>query len=221
MLDHQYDGCPTNSHCTKEYGVANNAWRKIISQKSSKHAANSIANEQIKTKGLPWNIWATNEIKNAPLSASWDSPCLRHRPSETNPQTYQASVIVKNSNSLVSLPGAIAEIALAKFTHEEALFIIPRGEVPAYMDNRGMVFLMEEGGNYYALKSKLSGEIELTTFLSQAPAPIEAQCPEDLKEHFIKKRDNLKNLYSEYFCKNIWNIDSKTYITTVFGWSCL
>ncbi len=223
MLDHEYEGCPTNSICTKEFGVIRTNWKKIISQKSSANNRVLHANNFKKKSGIPLGIWTTEkELKNS-HTATWDSPCRQHSKSAENMQIYQASSIIKNFNDLGVIPGTLSDRGMVKYSNstDYQLFFVPRREVPAYLDNSGLIFLMEDDGDYYAIKIKSSGDFDIVEFDKKHPAPEETLCAEELKKNFLAKNSPPANLYSEYFCKNIWNINTKAYVPIILGWSCL
>ena len=204
MLSHMYKGCPQNSSCIKELGKLKLKWDAILAQQNFKRI-----NHFINTYGFPLTIWSLSINKKI----AFDSRCQNHRLKK--PTIYEGIIFSSSPKNIYQKKDFLPNFIL----HKEEMYIIPRKSIPYQVKNNIFYFHKENNGIHYNL---LVGK---NNFLSKKVSPIrkeilDATCTKKTKEKYSSLIKH-KNLFTEIYCKKIWDEKEKKYTSITLGWSCL
>lgn len=222
MIDHYFEGCPTNSKCSPEVGKKRNTWVKFI--KSISNDSDLVKSKKmkkfIKNHGVPLGVFANNDSEKDNSLILWDSPCKIHNKKEEE-NIYLGEVVVRNflEAKRDKVGVYIPHAHLMKNEKEIQMYMVPRGENPSHLEGDKLIYIKEEDGHYYSIKVDPKGVIELSPPLITSHNARSIRCPKELIHSFIKNI-HVKNLYQDVYCKELWNSETKKYRPMIFGLSC-
>lgn len=217
----EFEGCPENAYCKKETGLYRKKWieelRKFSAGKINEQKINAFIQAEY---GVPVSGWGQEESSLQPNILLWDSPCKQHR----NPvnKYYIAEVFRKNfsANELKELPNIFfGRAVLLESNKSPYSIIVPRGDSPLFIKDGYLYYLREEEGIFYGLLINRQGRFKITKNESTSFPPKESQCSKEQIALFNREAPG-PNFYQGNFCKDIWDITSKSYKTVLLGWSC-
>lgn len=214
-------GCPENAYCQKETGVTRQEWLDNLAlfekNKLSEKDFNSLLQ---KKSGLPVANWATEEAGTLTNILLWDSPCKQHKKEAS--RFYIGEFFRKNLNEseLKKIPSLYFARAVGLDSQKKAFsFTIPRGDIPMFTQKGEYYFLREDDGKYYGLLVGRNGSLRATKPVTLHETPKDAVCLKEQVDMFNREAPS-PSFYQSYYCKDIWDKDTKTYKTMLFGWSC-
>lgn len=202
IIDHKLPGCPTNSECNSKQGRLFLSWNKKL---QSKKPLMKVKNQM----GIPLKAWAMKE--RSPNYIHWDSECSKIRKNKI----YPAQVFVKKLKNSKGQEFYFPKTYLSSGKS----FLIPRGETPIAMKGDLLHFNIESEGNYFSMQLSSDGQINFDHPSPPKNFPQTISCPKILTEEF-EKNFAFNNIYTGVFCKAIWDIKSKSYISAIFGKTC-
>ncbi len=227
MLDHPFEGCPTNSLCVKEMGNLRKSWLKTLSKKNPYKGIERFR----KKNGMPLKIWTRDKVLKEPTLIMWDSFCPKHNPKpssegliNTEEKIYIAEAWYKNFGTVLKSFKEGDQILVNRaYVLEKdksvTTYIIPRAEAPLFISDKKLYFTIEEEGHYFGLWISPNGKLRADQTYLPKNFPTEKKCPEELSKAFSAGIKNPK-LYQGFFCKAIWDQSSKKFKTIALGWSC-
>lgn len=217
----EHPGCPENAFCQKETGLGRQSWLDLLDLLNRKKISEQEANVKLqKENGIPISGWAQEEAGVLPRILMWDSPCKQHRKEAA--KYYISEVFRKNLKleELKSLPYLFFSKAIGYDQNKKIFSLtIPRGEAPLFIKNGYYYFLKEEEGKYYGLLINKVGDIRISHVEKIDKPAKEAICIKEQVDLFLREAPS-PSFYQGYYCKDIWDMTSKTYKTMLFGWSC-
>ncbi len=229
MLGHIYEGCPSNSTCSKETGILRKKWVDVLkASPSDKQKATRGLNNFKEKYGIPIGFWVHSQEKETQdpnhRLVIWDSHCSNHQSKEPAQRIFMGEAMVSNFKQFESMSLPEHKLMLSKtwtLTKSGKLesYFHPRSEFPIMVDNSGIYFTREEEGKYYGLQISSKGAINVAPIASPKSYPREVSCPAALDAVF-KTNIKMTNLYMGHYCKALWNNSTKEFQTFVFGWSC-
>ena len=216
-LAHQNRGCPLNSICSKEMGLKKALWDELLKNlPKDKILAVSKLEEFRKTSGVLLPVWTISTLQEEPDLIKWNSPCPQHQ----NPDNklFQAEVFASDFSTLDKRRFLKEDALLKEADNSIISYKIPNKELPLFLNGKEMVFSMAFDGTYFYLGVDPSGKIRVLNSENLNYSTMDIDCPKDL----VSKFDQFsKDLYSGYFCKNIYNSALKKYQTLLFGLTCI
>lgn len=230
MIDHEFEGCPENSHCSQEMGLKRLKWVQLLNQLSSNKDLDTIsAIENFRQEhGLPIPMWGFPAGLKDKEIISWNSSCPHHNLELK--EIFHAQMMLKSFNQIEEhdlkdddLDKKIKVIPKTIWLEEKSGdiidFRIPRGFLPSLIVEDQLYFTMEEEGVYYGLLVDKNGNFKVVP-TQKPPAPSkEVSCSQALKKHY-KNWPLEKRLYQDSYCKAIWDKENETYQVLMIGWSC-
>ena len=231
MLNHSYEGCPTNSRCTQKVGQHFKRWLAILKQETQ-----NLSNKKTylegktwprldkfrKKYGIPLEVWSFPSKKNPDNLIYWDSPCEYHN--KKDQKVMVSLALAKDLRELQKLEKKNHKIMLARSLLLEPSgktreYLVPRGMGPLYLDGESLVYTKENQGLYYGIRIKHIGKISVTIPALPQQYPKTVSCPDPLVKKFAHIFPS-KKIYQGVYCQNLWNNKSNRYQTMIFGWSC-
>ena len=218
----EYAGCPENAYCQKNTGEVRKAWLDLLDEFNRNKITESKINTEIqKNFGVPISGWAMEEAGVLPRIMMWDSPCPQHKKEAT--KFYISDYFRKNLKeselkdySNIYFPKVVL---IDDNTKKAFSMVIPRGDIPTFMSNGYLNFLRDDDGKYYALHVNRQGELKIAKPEIVKELPKDAVCLKEQVDLFNREVPS-PSFYQGYHCKDIWDKNSKTYKTMLFGWSC-
>lgn len=229
MLGHIYEGCPSNSTCSKSTGILRKKWIDVLKATPDDKTKAAKGLDKFKdVYGIPIGFWI-HSLKKEDQDPKhslviWDSHCPNHQTKEPEKRIAMGEAMIKNFDQFNSMDLPDHKLMLTKtWTLNKAgkleSFFHPRSEFPIMVDNTGIYFTREEEGKYYGLRIATNGNISVTPIATPQSYPTEVSCPPGLDAVF-KTNIQMENLYMGHYCKAVWNSSTKEFQTFVFGWSC-
>ena len=200
IIDHKYPGCPTNSACTIENGVLFSKWNSLFKKKGS---VTNFKNGH----GIPLSSWGVQE--NAPEYVHWDSACEMVRKNKI----YPAQIFLKSIKN-----GKNYYFPKVHLSNNRS-YLIPRGETPIAIDGKKLHFNLESDGNYFSMQVFPDGVLDFKQVTAPENFPKRIECPKNLIQKALSD-SMFQKTYEDYFCKAIWDMQSKRYISAIFGKTC-
>lgn len=230
MIDHEFEGCPENSHCSKEMGAKRLKWVQLLNELSINKELNTIAAIENfhQENGLPIPMWGFPASLADEEIISWNSSCPHHNLEIK--EVFHAQMMIKSFNQLEEhnlkdkaldrkLKVLPKKIWLEEKTGDVTEFRIPRGFLPSMMIDDQLYFTMEEKGVYYGLLVDRNGNFKVVPTQTLSVEAKEVPCSQALKKHY-KNWPLKERLYQDSYCKAIWDKDNETYQVLMIGWSC-
>ena len=210
-------GCPENAICDKATGEHRLKWLEILTKLEQKKINEVEANKLIqKNTGFPIPVWAMEFARKKPLVMLWDSPCKQHN-IDTN-KTYIGVTFIKKmmeKNNILFHPIAIL---LDEKKDAHSLPVL-RGDAPLFIVNDSLYYTEDDDGHYYGLLISPKGQITLSKVFSDTHYPRETACTKEQIDRFTREAPS-PNFFKGYYCKEIWNTQTKFYESIILGWSC-
>lgn len=217
----EYPGCPENAYCQKLTGEVRKKWLDGLDQFNRGKISEVQFNTELqKNDGIPIANWAMEEAGVLPRIVMWDSPCQQHKKEAS--RFYIGEFFRKNlkASELKEFTNLYFSKAIGVDKNKNVFsIVIPRGDIPTFIENGYYYFLREDDGKYYGLLVNPSGEIKVTKIQSTSEMPKDAICLKEQIDFFLREAPS-PTFYQGYHCKDIWDKTSKTYKTILFGWSC-
>jgi hypothetical protein len=221
MIDHIYEGCPTNSSCLKEAGSRYQAWIEKLNRYSKRPNGWKSLEEYRKKHGIPLEVWTLENGLNNKELIHWDSPCTHHN------QKGQRKIMIglglgKSFGELIkkNKKSILVRRALLENHHGESIsYLIPRGETPLYISNKELIYIKSVEGNYFGLSVGSKGKVKIVPVTEPPKYPKTITCPPPLLQDFGDLSKDQK-IYQGAYCQMLYNTTQNKYETMVFGWSC-
>jgi hypothetical protein len=214
-------GCPENAYCQKNTGEVRKIWLDNLDKLNTDKISEAKLNSELQNSyGIPVAGWAMEEAGVLPRIMMWDSPCKQHKKeaskfyiSELFRKNLRESELKEFTN--IYFPRAIG----LDSSNKPYSMIIPRGDIPTYVENGNLYFLKEDEGKYYGMLLNRQGEIVITKAKTIKEIPREVVCKKEQIDLFMREAPS-PTFYQSYNCKEIWDKSSKSYKPMLFGWSC-
>lgn len=220
VLDHDFQGCPANSHCGQEQGAKRFKWTNLLQrlEKESPQLALKDIESFRKKEGLPINVWAFPKSLSLKNLISWNSSCPNHN-REIN-QVFQGEMMVSNLSDIPD-DEMVYPHRLWLETQDKKIqpFLIPQGSSPTMILNNQLYFTRTELGVYYGLLIAADGKLQVSTIEKLDFPPREVACPKSFQE-LKKSLQKEAAIFQDYYCRAIWNKTQKAYQIMMLGWSC-
>lgn len=218
-LDHDIEGCPANSHCSRSQGAKRLKWTKLL-QRLEKETA-QYAVKEIETfrqqEGIPFGVWATTDsLKNEQI-ISWNSGCPHHN--KEIEKVLQAELMIKAIDQEDNEQFIWHKLWIEDEKQMISSYKIPRGSSPTHIIEDKLYFNATELGIYYGMLLSQQGQMEIINSKTNVPLPHETSCPKNLttlKQQMLKD----KKIFQDYYCRAIWDATKKSYRVMMLGWSC-
>lgn len=230
MIDHEIEGCPENSHCSKKMGAQRLKWVQLLKRHQAGGNPNIIEDIESfrREHGLLIPMWGfAAGLKDENL-ISWNSSCPHHN-LETR-EVFHVLKMIKSFNELEEhnlhqeeidkkIKATPQKVWLEDQAGEVVEYRIPRGFRPSLVIDSQLYFTMEEKGIYYGLLVDRDGDFKVVPTQSSPVKGKEVPCSKSLKTHY--KNWPLKDrLYQDSYCRAIWDQKRETYQVFMIGWSC-
>lgn len=209
MVIHINKGCPQNSSCTKVMGELQQKWEEAIATKSQKNVRNFI-----KEHGAPLSLWTTE--KESIDTITFDSRCKNHRKKDSI--IYEALRFTKAPVNFRKSSNDLPNLAIIKKGKDHKVFVVPRKSLPLAINKDKLQYLQDVNGTYYTL-SIGQESLDISFELPQSKEILSSKCPQSIIKKFESMNIN-KDLFQGVYCKEIWDLSKKAYVTMGFGWSC-
>lgn len=217
----EHAGCPENAYCQKPTGEIRQKWlNQLEDLKQGKITEAKLNADLQKEYGLPVANWAAEEASVLPRIIMWDSPCSQHKREASK---FYISEIFRKNLKLSEVKEYTSLYFPKTFGVDQNKkvysLIIPRGDIPVFMENGSLFYLKEDEGKYYGLLVGQNGELKVTKVQTIKETPKDAVCLKEQVDQFLREAPS-PTFFQGYHCKDIWDKNSKSYKTMLFGWSC-
>jgi hypothetical protein len=217
----EYPGCPENAYCQKNTGEVRRHWLDNLAAFNSNQMSESNFNAYIqKNNGVPVAGWAMEEAGVLPRIMMWDSPCKQHKQEAS--KFYISDFFRKNldSNEIKEYTNIYFPRAVLLDKNKKAFsMIVPRGDIPTFIENGFLHYLKEDDGKYYGFHINKNGDIKVTKPEIVKELPKDVVCLKEQIDLFMREAPS-PTFYQSYHCMGIWDKNSKTYKPMLFGRSC-
>lgn len=217
----EYSGCPENAYCQKNTGEVRSQWLKSLDEFNRDKISETKFNADLQNHfGLPMAGWAMEEAGVLPRIMMWDSPCKQHKREAS--KFYISDFFRKNlkESELKEFTTIYYPRAVVSDNNKNVYsMIVPRGDIPTFIDNDYLHYLKEDDGKYYALLLNREGEIRVTKPQIVKELPRDGVCTKEQVDLFLREAPS-PTFYESHYCKEIWNKKTKAYNTILFGRSC-
>jgi|GEM_PF-1791314 len=221
MINHFNEGCPANSECTPKMGKDYQSWIKFLTSTNGLKKKVWMRDKFRKEKGIPFEIWLSEQQRADDKIIFWDSHCRSHNP-DKGPKIRIGLAMVKHLNELKDYKENVYLRFIERFKDKGKApqqYFGPRDETPLYLDGNELIYQRLLEGHTYGMSVSSLGALHIVPTISPKEFPQTIDCPENLVSSVTKK--NLpKNLYSGIYCQRTYNIKTKKFETLLFGWSC-
>lgn len=215
MIDHPFKGCPGGSRCTKETGELRQGWFEVL--KNKKNRNKNLSRYQLKN-GLPIMLWSYPLKTIGKGISTWRSPCPQHN--TKNAQFSLTEIMSKDLKTLMNQESLILSKAILKTSNGKLiLYPMPVSESPIYLSQNKMVYSQDMDGEYYGIDVNSEGDISIIEIQKPERFPENIKCTDEFIQAF-KKLAYPQGFFNGLTCKSVWNIDSKTFQSIAYGWSC-
>ena len=196
-------GCPENSSCSAKMGLKYRDFSNLINSQST-----AKLNAYIEKHGIPIRSWTLDDKSTDVIG--FDSKCFHHRRAE-NKISEAISFLKSKSDNLL-----YREIMSLNKT-----FIIQLGSSPEYIKNDSITYLDEFDDKLFYVEMKKNFKSRVFFKDNQNyEAPINVKCEPNLVKEWQMKAAKTTNLYRNYYCKGIWNVETQSFETFIFGYTC-
>lgn len=217
----EHPGCPENAYCQKNTGEVRKAWLDSLDNFNRNKISESKFNSDLqKNNGVPVAGWAMEEAGVLPRIMMWDSPCKQHKLEAS--KFYISELFRKNlkTSELKEYTNIYFPKAIAMDRNKKPYsIVVPRGDVPTFMENDYLHYLKEDDGKYYGLLVGRDGDLKVTKPQIVKELPKEVVCTKDQIDLFLREAPS-PTFYQGYNCKEIWDKTTASYKPMLFGWSC-
>ncbi|MEA9356447.1 hypothetical protein SHI21_09545 [Bacteriovorax sp. PP10] len=217
----EYPGCPENAYCQKNTGEVRRQWLDSLDEFNRSKISESKFNADLqKNNGVPVAGWAMEEAGVLPRIMMWDSPCKQHKQEAS--KFYISELFRKNlrSSELKEYTNIyFPRVVLVDNNKKVFSMVVPRGDIPTFMDNGSLHYLKEDDGKYYGFLINRDGDIRITKPQIVKELPKEVVCLKEQVDLFMREAPS-PTFYQSYHCMDIWDKNSKTYKPILFGRSC-
>lgn len=220
VLDHDYQGCPANSHCGQEQGAKRFKWTNLLQsleKESPQYALKEIESFRQK-EGLPINVWAFPKSLSLKNLISWNSSCPNHN-KEVN-QVFQGEMMVSNLSDIPEDEMTYPHRLWLETTEKKIQkYLIAQGSSPTMIVDNQLYFTRAELGIYYGLLISATGSLKVSPIEKLDFPPREVACPKNFQE-LRKSLEKEKMIFQDFYCRALWNKTLKSYQIMMLGWSC-
>jgi len=216
MIEHQNIGCPSNSKCSQKMGIIRQQWVSIAKarNKNPLRKLKSFASSY----GTPISLWAKTSAEKNKEFIIWDSPCPNHN-NEKLDKFLIVDTFSKNLKDLEAIKDLVVPKSILNKGKSFSTLSVLRGDAPIALKGNILYYVKEVEGLYYGLELKTSGELRVVSVPKIRNYPHEVTCSKEILEK-MKPLQKFENLHTGIYCKNIWDINTSSYSTMAFGWSC-
>ncbi len=215
MIDHPFKGCPGGSRCTKETGELRLGWLDLLKSKSNR---NKKLNIYKTTNGMPIVLWSLPLKTIGKGISTWRSPCPQHNTKDI--QYALTEVMSKDLKTLLNQESFILNKAILKTTDGKyILYPMPVSEAPIYISQKKMIYSLDMDGEYYGIDVNSNGEISIIDIKKPERFPENIKCSDDMIQAF-KQLNYPDGFFKGLTCKSVWNLESKSFQSMAYGWSC-
>ncbi len=223
MLDHVYQGCPTNSSCPPRTGKRYKKWVDLLKQSKIKNTKHWTTINRFRQKqGIPLEIWSFPKGEKTEGLIHWDSHCQNHN--QEGKKIQIALALAKDFKEVRKLEKNSQKIHIPRSLLLESsgkikVYMVPRGIGPLYLNGKSLMYTKETEGVYYGLRIGPRGELSIVDPAVPRHYPKSVDCPDKLVKKF-SHHSPPKELYTGVYCQSFWNQKTNIYQTMIFGWSC-
>ena len=207
-LLHINKGCPENSSCTKEMGQLYFQFTKALEK------GGDSLNKFTRKSGFPLRMWTKK--KNSKKEITYDSKCFHHRKKKL---IYESIKFIKNHKDLNDEKDFLKHIYMSS----DKTYITSTNAIPSYTTNDTLISYIEFNDKFFEVRSLANGSFEFQLKNVKTKSPRNITCPSSLVEKFkksLESHSNFEGVYKSHYCKEIYNLSQKKYITYITGWSC-
>lgn len=215
MIDHPFKGCPAGSKCTKETGLLRQGW--VDSLKTKKNRNKNLSKYQ-SSFGIPITLWSYPLKSIGKGISTWRSPCPQHNLKEN--QYSLAEIMSKDLKSLLNQESVILNKAILRTSDGKyVLYPMPVSEAPIYISQKKMIYSLDTEGEYYTIEVNSNGDISIIDLKKPERFPEYIKCSDDMIQAF-KQLKYPEGFFKGLTCKSIWDINTKSFQSIAYGWSC-
>jgi hypothetical protein len=208
-LIHENPGCPENSACTQSMGLKYKQFRNYLLKYHEQPYISKELEEYRKNYGLPINFLTSEKGHKLHDAALWNSPCKTHNGVV---KTYLGTQFYTDTPFKEDI---WLDQAVVYFKDKTVKFWLPHKDQASYIVNQKLVLIKEFEGTFYYLEVNPEGNWNVVPKTTETIMTLsETECPQD-KDYKLNT-----NLYQSSFCKKVWDITTKTYVTVRYPWSC-
>ena len=191
-----HKGCPGNALCSRESGELRLRWKELL-MKSRKHPKRTEQLEAFRRRhGIPLEAW-TPKTRTAP-SEQGDGKAKRplpgvHHDSLCPDSPWMLSEIF--APDLTKLTQAIPRQGHLLKKNSIETWILPRGDVPLYENNKRLYYNRLFEGEYYGISIGRKGDIRMEKLPGPKKPydfPETTPCPQKLLDYFAKKNPSTR-----------------------------
>ena len=208
-LLHAHEGCPENSSCTKEQGAI------FLGLSKAMQEGRTSLKKFNKESGFPLRVYTT--LRDSTEEITYDSKCFHHR---SGPKKYyQAIKFVLNTKEVNNKDRFYPRT----FLNDKKSFITSTNATPLYITNDALYSYIDFNNKIYTLKSSLDGGLTFDFSKNSPSSPKTIKCSKELIDTFkahLLKYPNFDSLYKGHYCREIFNIETKSYELFITGWEC-
>ena len=207
-------GCPENALCSKKAGEKRAKWFKYLDNLEGSSLTRARKMDDFRKKhGIPVGLWSLNTDSGNIIR--FDSPCKQHGEDRT---IHLAYTMAKDFKKLKKNKNYLLDTAHILQNNRIKTYFTPRGTIPLFMMNEGLVFIQEDRGHYYYLKVDSKGGMRIVDGKQSFESSQKIACPGQLIDHF--KKSNKETFYRGYFCHALWHRDTQKFKTMLFAFAC-
>jgi len=235
-FDHEFKGCPENSECDQVMGHMLSRWKLLISKLKDITDANKNAQalELFRAKyGIPIEFYTGQKSQQGFKPVLYSSNCKQHNPKDLkdpNGKVLKGISFVKSisnekailwrDQSQIELPlkdNMTPQPVKVYFEKGAVTYQLPIDDQPLFIKNRELYILKEEDGFYFGLKVSENGDwkivnLDMTQLSVWEDKRSDMDCPKD--------PDKAPSVFTNEFCKGIWDIDTKKTIPVRMQQGC-
>ena len=167
-------------------------------------------------------FWISKKDVDPKEMLLWNSPCKMHQ--KVQPQILMAELFTANLTTYLKKKNItpLGEHAVVTKGKKQISFNIPVKEFPSMIYQGKLIFLREVEGIFYYLSIGEKGEMAIFDPPEKILNRQEAYAPPCPNNHgeFTNKHPLSKKLYASFYCRMIWNADSKKFVPVYFGDTC-
>jgi hypothetical protein len=226
MLKHYNEGCPTNSTCTVKMGLRYKKWSDILSSITKINQNKEKKLDQFRKKeGIPFEVWVKETDQHNPNLITWESHCNFHN-QEGKKKIKLGTALIANIDDLNSLEkeNTISSRKLYLLDDKNkkvTRFRVPQVDSPLYIEGDKLIYQRSENGHYYGLSISAAGNLKVMPPQTPQNYPKRIPCPEVLEKARLDHSEDFDpEIYSDFYCRNVWNTRNKKWNTILLGWSC-
>lgn len=206
-LSHENPGCPENSICSKEMGIKMKSWNKFIMSLKKESTPGRKLEAFRKKHGIPVTFLTTKESSLSIDPIFFHTRCQKHKSKEAEQVIYKGTQFFRNNpNTKFAMFDKVEVLNEG----QSSTFELPYEELPILIKDKMLIVPRDYDNVYYHLGVDKKGKWKIITpkksDIAKALQTMDSiDCPTKEKE---------------YFCKSIWNADTRKAQIIKLAWKC-